>query len=66
MQLYELSALCIDVLFVSTEPIHKISTCICSQLLRNHYGMWRFLDGVPPPKKTNADETIKEERNICR
>ena len=32
-QLYELSALCIDVLFVSTEPIHKISTCNSSQLL---------------------------------
>ena len=57
MQLYEVSALCIDVLFVSTEPIHKILLC-------NYYGMWRFLDGVPPPKKTNADETIKEKKSI--
>ena len=56
------AAVCL-VLFVSTEPIHKISTCNCSldpiiSLLR----MWRFLDGVPPPKKTKTDETIKEKK----
>ena len=24
--------------------------------------MWRFLDGVPPPKKTKTDEIIKEKK----
>ena len=52
------AAVCL-VLFVSTEPIHKISTCNCSQLLRK----WPFLD-VPPPKKTKTDETIKEKKRI--
>ena len=30
-------------------------------IVSNYYGMWRLLDGVPPPKKTKTDETIKEK-----
>ena len=60
--MYELSALCIDVLFVSTEPIHKISTCNCSQLLRNCYGMWPFLNGVPLIRKHKPMKPQKKKK----